>query len=72
MPEGTEAVVPYPYCYSSLMCFVGDVDAHFARAQAAGAEILDPLADRDYGARLYTAADPEGHHWHFSTPIESE
>jgi PhnB protein len=43
-----------------------DVDAHFARAQAAGAEILEPPVDQEYGHRRYTARDPEGHHWFFA------
>jgi uncharacterized glyoxalase superfamily protein PhnB len=44
-----------------------DIDAHYARAKAAGAEILRPLADTDYGAREYTARDLEGHLWSFGT-----
>ena len=56
--------------HSSVMCYVDDVDAHYARAKAAGATIHTPLADQDYGARTYTAVDPEGHHWHFATPLE--
>jgi uncharacterized glyoxalase superfamily protein PhnB len=54
---------------SSVMCYVDDVDAHYARARAAGAEIVQPLEDKPYGDRMYTAADPEGHHWHFSTHL---
>lgn len=46
---------------------VEDVDAHYARAVAAGAEILRPLADTSYGAREYTARDPDGHLWSFGT-----
>lgn len=46
---------------------VEDVDAHYARAVAAGAEILRPLAETSYGAREYTARDPEGHLWSFGT-----
>jgi len=46
---------------------VDDIDAHHARAVAAGAEILRPLADTSYGAREYTARDPEGHLWSFGT-----
>lgn len=43
---------------------VPDVDAHFARAKAAGAEIVSGLEDKPYG-RTYAAKDPEGHQWHF-------
>jgi PhnB protein len=43
-----------------------DVDAHFARAEEAGAEILEQPVDQEYGHRRYTARDPEGHHWFFA------
>jgi uncharacterized glyoxalase superfamily protein PhnB len=46
---------------------VSDVDAHFANANAAGAEIVFALKDTDYGSREYSARDPEGHLWHFGT-----
>jgi uncharacterized glyoxalase superfamily protein PhnB len=45
--------------------YVDDVDAHCERARAAGAEILREPEDQDYGARDYTARDPEGHIWSF-------
>ena len=44
---------------------VDDVDAHYARAVAEGAEITKALEDTWYGARVYEAADLEGHQWHF-------
>ena len=46
---------------------VDDIDAHYARAQAAGAEIVRPLADTPYGAREYSARDCGGHLWSFGT-----
>jgi uncharacterized glyoxalase superfamily protein PhnB len=47
--------------------YVADVDAHFTRAKAAGAEIVAGLKDTDYGSREYSARDPEEHLWHFGT-----
>jgi uncharacterized glyoxalase superfamily protein PhnB len=44
-----------------------DVDVHYDRAEAAGAEITYELADTDYGSRGYGAKDPEGHSWWFGT-----
>jgi len=44
-----------------------DADAHYARAKAAGAEIVIELTTQDYGGRDYTARDPEGHIWTFGT-----
>jgi uncharacterized glyoxalase superfamily protein PhnB len=53
----------------SIMVRVEDVDAHFDRAVAAGAWIVDPPADYPYGERQYTAQDPGGHRWTFSASI---
>jgi uncharacterized glyoxalase superfamily protein PhnB len=52
---------------ASLYVAVSNVDAHCARARAAGAEITRELEDLDYGSREYSARDLEGHHWHFGT-----
>ncbi|HEX9795345.1 MAG TPA: VOC family protein [Planctomycetota bacterium] len=51
----------------ALSVHVGDPDAHFARAKAAGASIVQELADEDYGSRGCMAEDPEGHVWYFGT-----
>ena len=50
-------------------CFVDDVDAHYARARAAGATIAAEPVDEFYGARMYRAIDPEGHRWTFATQV---
>ncbi|HEX6104959.1 MAG TPA: VOC family protein [Gemmatimonadales bacterium] len=46
---------------------VDDLDAHYARAVAAGAEITRPLRDTSYGTREYGARDLDGHYWYFGT-----
>ena len=46
---------------------VEDADEHYARAVAAGAEIVVDLKDEDYGGRSYSCRDPEGHVWNFGT-----
>ncbi|MGW7551237.1 VOC family protein [Streptomyces rimosus] len=46
---------------------VTDPDAHHRRAERAGAEIVLPLTDQDYGSREYTARDLEGNLWTFGT-----
>jgi len=48
---------------------VDDVDAHFARAKEAGAEIREEPKDESYGHRRYTATDPEGHVWYCASVI---
>lgn len=50
---------------------VDDVDAHFAKAEAAGATILSEPVDQDYGQREYGANDPDGHSWWFATLLET-
>lgn len=49
--------------------YVADVDGHYERARAAGAEIRAEPADQEYGDRRYTAVDPEGHEWFFAQKI---
>jgi PhnB protein len=47
-----------------------EVDKHFEVAKAAGAEIVHPPKDVEYG-RTYWANDPEGHPWFFTTPSKA-
>ena len=51
----------------SCYIFIKEIDAHYAHAVAAGAEIIMEIADQDYGGRLYSAKDPEGHLWNFGS-----
>lgn len=50
-----------------VFVYLDDADAHHAQAAAAGAEIEQAPHDVPYG-RTYTARDPEGHPWFFTTP----
>lgn len=53
---------------NQIVCmYVKDIDAHYARAKAAGARITIELHDTDYGSRDYTCLDPEGNTWSFGT-----
>lgn len=52
-----------------LYIFVDDVDAHYERAQKAGAQITVPLAEQFYGDRVYECVDPEGHRWKFAQHV---
>jgi uncharacterized glyoxalase superfamily protein PhnB len=40
-----------------------EVDAHHARAVAAGADVVQELVDQPYGSREYAVRDPEGNVW---------
>lgn len=52
---------------SGLVVHVDDVDAHCARARAAGARVESDPVDQPYGQREYEARDIEGHRWWFAT-----
>jgi uncharacterized glyoxalase superfamily protein PhnB len=63
--EGTDN--PWNAERFGVYVYVADVDAHFARARAAGAEIVRELAEMPYGAREYSARDLDGNLWSFGT-----
>ncbi len=48
---------------------VEDPDASAARAIAAGATELFPVADQPYGLRQGRVVDPYGHHWLIGAPL---
>lgn len=63
--------------HQQITVYVDDVDAHFARARAEGAEVLTEPEDQFWGGRMYWAQDLEGHRWTFQqqlrdVPIEEE
>jgi uncharacterized glyoxalase superfamily protein PhnB len=49
-----------------VFVYLDDVDGHYEVARAAGAEVHPPK-DVPYG-RSYSAIDPEGHPWFFTSP----
>ena len=63
---GYQAYAPPPGS-GALYVVVEDPDATHDRARAAGAEIVRPLEDTDYGSREFSARDPEGNVWSFGT-----
>jgi uncharacterized glyoxalase superfamily protein PhnB len=66
---GFASPLELPALPGQLYCEVEDVDAHCARARAAGATIVASPEDQDYGSRTYRALDPEGHRWIFGAPL---
>ena len=54
----------------SLLIYVKDVDASFARASKAGCTVKMPLADMFWGDRYGKLEDPFGHHWAMATHKE--
>jgi uncharacterized glyoxalase superfamily protein PhnB len=66
---GRMMALPEPDGRVTQSCYVvvEEIDAHYRRAKQAGARIVMEVADQDYGGRLYTARDPEGHLWSFGS-----
>ena len=60
-PRALGATTQSPYI------IVQDVDGICEQARAAGAEITLEPADQDYGGRLFSCRDPEGHLWNFGS-----
>lgn len=54
----------------SLHVYVTDVDNVIAKASAAGAKIVRPVADQFYGDRSGMLQDPFGHVWNIATHTE--
>jgi uncharacterized glyoxalase superfamily protein PhnB len=51
----------------SCYLVVDDADAHYTRAQSAGADIVLEIKSDGLGRRGYSCRDPEGHIWNFGT-----
>ena len=70
-PEGKilspESLGGSPVC---LCLYVPDADAACAKAVAAGATFLRPVADQFYGERSGYLVDPFGHRWNLATVIQ--
>lgn len=64
--QGERSPAQLGYGIQSLTIFVDDVDEHYARAKAAGAQILEEPHQTVYGEYQYGARDLDGHHWLFS------
>ena len=62
---GTKSPKDLDGLHQQITVYVDHVDAHFARAQSEGAEILAEPEDRFWGGRTYWVADLEGHRWTF-------
>ena len=60
--DGSSPVVIYLY--------LEDVDSVIARAVAAGARVLTPIADQFWGDRMGRIVDPQGHVWNVASRVE--
>jgi PhnB protein len=53
-----------------MVLVVDDPDAAFDRAIRAGASVVYPVDDQDYGWRVGRMVDPFGHHWEIGKPLQ--
>jgi uncharacterized glyoxalase superfamily protein PhnB len=58
---------PWSSVRQGIYVCIDDIDARYERAKRAGADVIIPLRDTDYGSREYSARDTEGHFWGFGT-----
>jgi PhnB protein len=52
---------------NALHVYVKDADAVTAKAVAAGATLIDPVRDQEYGERSSTVKDAAGNYWYIAT-----
>lgn len=69
LDERRDLPPPPEHPQANMRVMVPDVDRHWARAQALGARVLAPIADRDYGLRDFTIVDPDGFGVRFGTRL---
>ena len=70
LPEaGFRSPLDFDGVHCQVWCEVADIDAHYAHAYEAGAVVIGPPTDQDFGFRTYRAVDPEGHRWDFGSRI---
>ncbi len=68
----SEAVAAFPAMAASYYLYVADADAAMARAIAAGARDIMPVADQDYGDRQGGVQDRWGNYWWLSQRLEGK
>jgi len=52
-----------------MIMTVPDPDDVFERAVQAGAKVVRPMTDQDYGWRIGRVVDPFRHHWEIGKPL---
>ena len=73
--QGTQYDLPHEHGSVNLTGESAEhVDEMYERVQAAGATVIQPLEDTEYGSHAFTITDYEGNHWHLGTydPLAQE
>jgi uncharacterized glyoxalase superfamily protein PhnB len=55
--------------HPDIFIWVTNADYYFNLHVKNGAEIIEPIADRPWGARQYVVRDPNGYHLKFAQPL---
>ena len=72
LDERSDLATPPSVPQANVRVMVADVDGYWARAQAMGAPVLVPIADRDYGLRDFTILDPDGFGLRFGSRLQDQ
>lgn len=72
MIEVADANPQYPATPMTLLLRVDDPDSVYDRAVSLGAEVIQPVANRDYGTRAGTLRDPFGNNWDIGKPFPGD
>jgi uncharacterized glyoxalase superfamily protein PhnB len=66
---GDIVVAPNPDAFLTqcALIVVSDIEAHYERVKAAGANIVVELEEQFYGGSLFSVRDPEGQLWHMGS-----
>ena len=66
--EGYQSPAQLGAATGMTVIVVDDLDEHFRRATAAGAQVIEEPIDQPYGVREWGARDCEGQLWYFHSP----
>ena len=58
--RGPASIARPAFPLANIRVMVPDVDEYWERVNELGARVVIPVADRDYGLRDFTIADPDG------------
>ena len=68
--QGVALAAPPQFPLANVRVMVPNVDEHWRLANEIGARIIIPIADRYYGLRDFTIADPDGFGVRFASPLQ--
>ena len=68
--RGTAPATPPPFPVANVRVMVPNVDEYWKLVNEVGAQIIVPVADRYYGLRDFTIADPDGFGVRFASVLQ--